>query len=885
MTRAARRRRGATAVAAVGFRARRPYDRDGQPRHPDRGAVAAELVDPLLPVARADISAHSPTVPPTTITWCNDGAGVIGLVAVARRVGDAGSLPHSPTNRIANVDDLCRVAGSTGVDEQLRSSRSPGCTSPASWTATGVGPGSTGCRGRPATPRARRTWPASCASPCARDIGWLTVFGFSTENWIRPRAEVRHILGLHEKLFGRIRELNELERAHPVDRAAVRHARRAHPEVRPAGDPQGDRRHRRNTGMVLTVAFDYGSRAELMAAVAAARGRRAGHAGGDRRPPLLPELPPVDVMVRTSGERRVSNFLLWQGAGVEDPLHRQRLARLRRRRSRRRDRARRSMTVDAAASGRRRASTHGHRRALPAAEDRARAAADGARRSPTRSSPGGTSWSRPARAPARRSPTSSRRSCRASAPIVATATKALQDQLATKDLPFVVAQLAEQGIDARLGGAQGALQLPLPAAPPRGHRPRPGAARARADVGHASGPRSPGSPSGRAGRAPATPPSSTGARPTRRGGRSASAATSAPAPTAARWAASASPSSARDRAQVADVVVVNTHLYGIDVGAIGAIMPEHEVVVFDEAHGLEDIMSDTVGVEIAPGRFVTRRCRGARHPGRPRRRRLDRRAGVDGSPGVLGSYAGQRLRDRRCPTRSSSSSSRRGCVLVRTSEALQAIETSNEDAQQRGCGRLAMLTRTLRVRRRRARPSGEGTVAFVSGQRRQPAARDRPARRRPDDAVRRVGPAHGGPHQRNHPGVARSRVGLPAERDRPDRRRQPVRLRRHRRCSTARCTSHRRSRRATATPSPTSWSTLIGAAGGRTLALFTSWAALDHAVGRRPRARRRPDPHPARPAQAGAGQRLRRVGGNVPVRHDRAVPGRRRARARRCRWS
>src|SRR5690606_12366439 len=41
-----------------------------------------------------------------------------------------------------------------------------------------------------------------------RDVGWLTVFGFSTENWVRPRAEVRHILGLHEKLFGRIKELN-----------------------------------------------------------------------------------------------------------------------------------------------------------------------------------------------------------------------------------------------------------------------------------------------------------------------------------------------------------------------------------------------------------------------------------------------------------------------------------------------------------------------------------------------------------------------------------------------------------------------------------------------------------------------------------------------------
>ena len=42
-----------------------------------------------------------------------------------------------------------------------------------------------------------------------RDVGWLTVFGFSTENWVRPKAEVRHILGLHRRLFGRIEELNE----------------------------------------------------------------------------------------------------------------------------------------------------------------------------------------------------------------------------------------------------------------------------------------------------------------------------------------------------------------------------------------------------------------------------------------------------------------------------------------------------------------------------------------------------------------------------------------------------------------------------------------------------------------------------------------------------
>lgn len=61
---------------------------------------------------------------------------------------------------------------------------------------------------------------------------------------------------------------------------------------------------------------------------------------------------------------------------------------------------------------------------------------------------------------------------------------------------------------------------------------------------------------------------------------------------------------ARRRASAADVIVVNTYLYGLHVGSGGTILPEHDVVVFDEAHGLEDIMSNTLGVEITPGRFV-----------------------------------------------------------------------------------------------------------------------------------------------------------------------------------------------------------------------------------------------------------------------------------------
>jgi len=60
---------------------------------------------------------------------------------------------------------------------------------------------------------------------------------------------------------------------------------------------------------------------------------------------------------------------------------------------------------------------------------------------------------------------------------------------------------------------------------------------------------------------------------------------------------------ARARANEADVVVVNTFLYGIDVASDGAILPDHDVVIFDEAHQLEDVMSDTVGLSIGPGRF------------------------------------------------------------------------------------------------------------------------------------------------------------------------------------------------------------------------------------------------------------------------------------------
>ena len=151
----------------------------------------------------------------------------------------------------------------------------------------------------------------------SRDIGWLTVFGFSTENWVRPPSEVRHILGLHRKLFGRVDELNANNVrvnwiGRPFDEPGSRTPANIQKAIRKAiADTSG------NTGMVLTVAFDYGSRAEIARAVQRARRKGTPNVATITSEMYDPSLPPVDVLVRTSGETRISNFLLWQATGAK----------------------------------------------------------------------------------------------------------------------------------------------------------------------------------------------------------------------------------------------------------------------------------------------------------------------------------------------------------------------------------------------------------------------------------------------------------------------------------------------------------------------------------------------------------------------------------------
>jgi undecaprenyl diphosphate synthase len=150
----------------------------------------------------------------------------------------------------------------------------------------------------------------------ARGVAHLTVFGFSTENWVRPKAEVRHILSLHKRLFGRIEELNANNVrinwiGRPFDEPGARTPAFVQRAIRQAITDTAS-----NTGMVLTVAFDYGSRAELLRA--AQRSIAKSNAGEPISPGSVqsnlynPELPDVDLLIRTSGESRISNFLLWQ---------------------------------------------------------------------------------------------------------------------------------------------------------------------------------------------------------------------------------------------------------------------------------------------------------------------------------------------------------------------------------------------------------------------------------------------------------------------------------------------------------------------------------------------------------------------------------------------
>ncbi|MBB5709182.1 undecaprenyl diphosphate synthase [Sphingomonas xinjiangensis] len=160
-------------------------------------------------------------------------------------------------------------------------------------------------------------------SRAARKLGIeaLTLYAFSSENWRRPEEEVRDLMGLLRQFLAS--ELEELI-SEGVKLRVIGDWRRLQPDLVAMID-SAIARTADNPGPTLVIALNYGAQAEILAA---ARRLAEEVKAGTLDPSAIDEqrfeagletadLPPLDLMIRTSGEQRLSNFLLWQAAYAE----------------------------------------------------------------------------------------------------------------------------------------------------------------------------------------------------------------------------------------------------------------------------------------------------------------------------------------------------------------------------------------------------------------------------------------------------------------------------------------------------------------------------------------------------------------------------------------
>jgi len=157
---------------------------------------------------------------------------------------------------------------------------------------------------------------------CARlQINAVTLYAFSTENWKRPKAEISGLMSMLKRVLKR--ELEEVHRNN-IRFQTIGDIERLAPDVQ-AELARAAKLTSGNTGTVMNVALNYGSRAEIV------RAARLAIADIERRKDWIDQLseadiernlytsnlPEVDLLIRTSGEMRISNFLLWQIAYAE----------------------------------------------------------------------------------------------------------------------------------------------------------------------------------------------------------------------------------------------------------------------------------------------------------------------------------------------------------------------------------------------------------------------------------------------------------------------------------------------------------------------------------------------------------------------------------------
>jgi undecaprenyl diphosphate synthase len=157
----------------------------------------------------------------------------------------------------------------------------------------------------------------------AGDLGiqYLTIFSFSSENWARPKSEVMDLMGLLRRFIR-----NDLADLHKngIRVRVIGERDNLDPDVKRLLD-EAEELTRANTELTLVVAFNYGGRQEIARAARRIAEQAAAGALDPRQVDAqtlagfldAPDLPDPDLVIRTSGEQRLSNFLLWQAAYSE----------------------------------------------------------------------------------------------------------------------------------------------------------------------------------------------------------------------------------------------------------------------------------------------------------------------------------------------------------------------------------------------------------------------------------------------------------------------------------------------------------------------------------------------------------------------------------------
>lgn len=158
----------------------------------------------------------------------------------------------------------------------------------------------------------------------ARDVGvkWVTAYAFSTENWKRPVKEVAFLMNFNEKLLlARMDELND----HNVRIRFIGRREKRVPARLIKRMEEAEAKTANNTGVNFSIAFNYGGRAEITDAVKSIVSDVIAEKVSPKKitEELLsknlycPEMPDVDLVFRSSGEHRLSNFMMWQAAYAE----------------------------------------------------------------------------------------------------------------------------------------------------------------------------------------------------------------------------------------------------------------------------------------------------------------------------------------------------------------------------------------------------------------------------------------------------------------------------------------------------------------------------------------------------------------------------------------